>query len=120
MKLWAFARHYPAFAATIIVAGIGLVLALSGLELPTRILISAFALLIAAIESIGMIKSIAAEYAKVDKDAETTPLTLDDTAPPADAPPPVESSPAAPLAPVAPAPAPSALPCGPAAASCSA
>lgn len=66
MKLWAFARHYPAFAATIIVAAVGLVLALSGLELPARILISGFALLIAAIESVGMIKSILQKHYGID------------------------------------------------------
>lgn len=59
-------RHYPAFAATILVGIVGLVLALSSLELAARILVSAFALLIAAIESVGMVRSILKKHYGID------------------------------------------------------
>jgi len=59
-------RHYPAFAATIVVGLVGLVLALSFLELAARILVSAFALLIAAIESVGMVRSILNKHYGID------------------------------------------------------
>lgn len=59
-------RHYPAFAATILVALIGLVLMLSGLELATRYLVSGFALVIAGIESVGMIRSIIHKHYGID------------------------------------------------------
>ena len=59
-------RHYPAFAATIVVGLVGLILALSSLELAARILVSAFALLIAAIESVGMIRSIINKHYGID------------------------------------------------------
>ena len=59
-------RHYPAFAATIVVGLVGLVLALSSLELAARIVVSAFALLIAAIESVGMVRSILNKHYGID------------------------------------------------------
>ncbi len=65
-KLWQFARHYPSFAATIVVALIGLILMLSGVSLATQILISAFSLLIAGIESVGMIKALLRKHYGID------------------------------------------------------
>ena len=65
-KLWQFARHYPAFAATIVVAFVGLILMLSGVSLATQILISAFSLLIAGIESVGMIKALLRKHYGID------------------------------------------------------
>jgi heavy metal translocating P-type ATPase len=66
MRLWSFAQHYPSFAATIGVALVGLALMLSGLELPARIVISAFSLLIAAIESVGMVRAILRKHYGID------------------------------------------------------
>lgn len=65
-KLWLFARHYPSFAATILVAVLGLILMLSGFEMATQIVISAFSLVIAGIESVGMIKSILRKHYGID------------------------------------------------------
>ena len=53
-----FFLRYPAFAATIVFAVVGGVLALSGLEQAARWTISIFALAIAAQESVGMVRSI--------------------------------------------------------------
>ena len=53
-----FFVRYPVFAATIVLAVIGGILALSGLEEATRWIISIFALAVAAKESVGMIRSI--------------------------------------------------------------
>ncbi|MEN9751720.1 MAG: cadmium-translocating P-type ATPase, partial [Actinomycetota bacterium] len=66
MKLWRFAKHYPSFAATIIIAVVGLVLMFSGLELATQITISGFSLLIAAIESVGMVRAILRKHYGID------------------------------------------------------
>ena len=66
MKLWSFARHYPAFATTIVIALVGLIMMLSGLGVATQILISAFSLLIAAIESVGMVKAILRKHYGID------------------------------------------------------
>jgi heavy metal translocating P-type ATPase len=66
VKLLRFARQYPAFAATIIVALVGLVLMFSGLELATRFVVSAFSLLIAAIESVGMVRAILRKHYGID------------------------------------------------------
>jgi hypothetical protein len=65
-RLWSFAQHYPSFAATIGVALVGLALMVSGLELPARIAISAFSLLIAAIESVGMVRAILRKHYGID------------------------------------------------------
>ena len=53
-----FFVRYPVFASTIVLAIIGGVLALTGLEEAARWVISIFALAIAAKESIGMVRSI--------------------------------------------------------------
>ena len=53
-----FFVRYPVFAATIVLAVIGGILALSGFEEATRWIISIFALAVAAKESVGMIRSI--------------------------------------------------------------
>ncbi|MDH6423177.1 heavy metal translocating P-type ATPase [Aurantimicrobium minutum] len=53
-----FFLRYPVIAATIVLALVGGVLALSGLEEATRWIISIFALGVAAKESVGMIRSI--------------------------------------------------------------
>jgi heavy metal translocating P-type ATPase len=66
VKLWSFARHYPAFALTIIIALLGLILMLSGQELATQILVSALSLVIAAIESVGMVKAILRKHYGID------------------------------------------------------
>ena len=65
-KLWQFARHYPAFAATVVVAAVGLILLLTGISLAAQIVISAFSLLIAGIESVGMIKAILRKHYGID------------------------------------------------------
>ena len=65
-KLWQFARHYPAFAATIVVALLGLVLMLVGVSLASQILISGFSLVIAGIESVGMIKALLRKHYGID------------------------------------------------------
>lgn len=66
MKLWSFARHYPAFAATVVIALIGLILMLSGQNFATQLLVSGFALLIAAIESVGMVKAVLRKHYGID------------------------------------------------------
>lgn len=53
-----FFVRYPVFASTIVLAIIGGVLALTGLEEAARWIISIFALAIAAKESVGMVRSI--------------------------------------------------------------
>jgi len=53
-----FFVRYPVFASTIVLAIIGAVLALTGLEEAARWVISIFALAIAAKESVGMVRSI--------------------------------------------------------------
>ena len=53
-----FFVRYPVFAATIVLAVIGGILALAGFEEATRWVISIFALAVAAKESVGMIRSI--------------------------------------------------------------
>ncbi|MEG2777925.1 MAG: heavy metal translocating P-type ATPase [Aurantimicrobium sp.] len=53
-----FFVRYPVFASTIVLAIIGGVLALTGLEEAARWVISIFALAIAAKESVGMVRSI--------------------------------------------------------------
>ena len=53
-----FFVRYPVFASTIVLAIIGGVLALTGLEEAARWMISIFALAIAAKESVGMVRSI--------------------------------------------------------------
>lgn len=53
-----FFLRYPVFASTIVVAVLGGILALSGLEDPARWVISVFALAVAAKESIRMVRSI--------------------------------------------------------------
>ena len=53
-----FFVRYPVFAATIVLAVIGGILALSGFEEATRWIISIFAVAVAAKESVGMIRSI--------------------------------------------------------------
>lgn len=53
-----FFVRYPVFASTIVLAIIGAVLALTGLEEAARWIISIFALAIAAKESVGMVRSI--------------------------------------------------------------
>ena len=53
-----FFLRYPVFASTIVVALLGGILALSGLENPARWVISVFALAVAAKESIRMVRSI--------------------------------------------------------------
>jgi heavy metal translocating P-type ATPase len=65
-KLWQFARHYPSFASTIGVAAVGLILMLSGAGLASQIVISAFSLLIAGIESVGMVKAILRKHYGID------------------------------------------------------
>jgi len=59
-------RHYPSFAATILVGLVGVILALSSLELAARWLVSGFALVIAGIESVGMIRSILKKHYGID------------------------------------------------------
>lgn len=56
--MWKAVKQYPQFAATIFFGLVGLVLALAGLEITARWLVSAFALVIAAIESVGMVRSL--------------------------------------------------------------
>ena len=53
-----FVLRYPVFASTIVLAIVGGVLALSGLEVAARWTISIFALAVAAKESVGMVRSI--------------------------------------------------------------
>jgi heavy metal translocating P-type ATPase len=53
-----FFVRYPVFAATIVLAVIGGILALAGFEEAARWIISIFALAVAAKESVGMIRSI--------------------------------------------------------------
>lgn len=56
--MWKAAKRYPEFAATILFGLVGLVLALSGLEIAARWVVSGFSLVIAAIESVGMVRSL--------------------------------------------------------------
>lgn len=53
-----FVSRYPVFALTIVLAIVGGILALSGLEVAARWTISIFALAVAAKESVGMVRSI--------------------------------------------------------------
>ncbi|MEY4040056.1 MAG: hypothetical protein RLZZ52_924, partial [Actinomycetota bacterium] len=53
-----FVLRYPVFASTIVLALVGGVLALTGLEVAARWTISIFALAVAAKESVGMVRSI--------------------------------------------------------------
>lgn len=57
---------YPAIAFTVIVGAIGLTFTAVGLVDLSRILVSGFALLIAAIEAVGMVKAILAKHYGID------------------------------------------------------
>ena len=56
--LWARLTRYPIITVTVVIGIVGISFALSGGEVVARWTISIFALLIAAVESVGMVRSL--------------------------------------------------------------